>query len=228
MFSHQLLKDRVCRLVGTNRSGWIPDLSPQDADVIVGSRQFALEIGDGGVVVGQLLPDRQRRLVGPPSPRPACPVASQQVADVVVACRQLALESATEGLVVGQLLLDRQRRLERPSSLRPLSPVALSRLPMLLWLAARSALEPATEGWPSASFCWIASAASYDLHRLGRLPRPRSAGCRCCSGLPPVRSGTRRRRGRRRPASAGSPAPPRRTPSPRPARRWRSAGSRGC
>ena len=33
----------------------------QNADVVVGARQVAPEVGDGGVVIGQLLLDRQRR-----------------------------------------------------------------------------------------------------------------------------------------------------------------------
>ena len=38
-------------------------LRQQDAEVVVAARQVAAELGDGGVVVGQLLLDRQRLAV---------------------------------------------------------------------------------------------------------------------------------------------------------------------
>jgi len=69
-----------------------------------------LELGDGGVNVGQLPLDRQRRLVGRQRlGRPARGI--QQGADVVVADRQVPLELGDGGVGVGQLPLDRQRRL---------------------------------------------------------------------------------------------------------------------
>ena len=72
-------------------------------------RQDGAEVGDGGVVVGQLLLDRQRRAVlGLRLRRLAR--RRQQDAEVVVAGRQVAAEVGDGGVVVGQLLPDRQRR----------------------------------------------------------------------------------------------------------------------
>ena len=62
-----------------------------------------LELGDGGVGLGQPLPDRPRRLV---RRQRLCRLAglAQQVADVVVARRQVALELGDGGVGVGQPL----------------------------------------------------------------------------------------------------------------------------
>ena len=50
----------------------LPVCSQQSADVVVAHRQVALELGDGGVGVGQPLLDRPRRLDTTPAPLPAC------------------------------------------------------------------------------------------------------------------------------------------------------------
>ena len=41
----------------------LPVAAQQDAEVVVAARQVAAEFGDGGIVVGQLLLDRQRLAV---------------------------------------------------------------------------------------------------------------------------------------------------------------------
>ena len=46
-------------------SAGLPVARQQAADVVVALGQVVLELGDGGVGVGQLLPDRQRLLVRP-------------------------------------------------------------------------------------------------------------------------------------------------------------------
>ena len=57
-----------CRIASAARysasaSAGRPVCHQQDAEVVVAVRQAAAEFGDGGVVVGQLLPDRQRPAV---------------------------------------------------------------------------------------------------------------------------------------------------------------------
>ena len=49
------------------------------------SARSAPELGDGGVVVGQLLPDRQTPGGTTPAPRPACPVSQQDQTDPMMA-----------------------------------------------------------------------------------------------------------------------------------------------
>ena len=71
-------------------------------------RQVVAEVGDGGVVVGQLLVDRHRLAeLGLRLRRLAR--LRQQGAEEVVAVRQAEAESGDGGVVVGQLLPDRQR-----------------------------------------------------------------------------------------------------------------------
>ena len=111
------------RLVRRQRLGRLAGVDQQDADVVVAVRQVALELGDGGVGVGQLLLDRQRRLVRLQR-LGRLAGAAQQDADVVVAVRQVALELGDGGVGVGQLLLDRQRRLVRRQRLGRLAGVA--------------------------------------------------------------------------------------------------------
>ncbi len=72
------------------------------------ARQAAAEFGDGGVVVGQLLLDRQRLAVLGLRFRWLARIR-QQDAEVVVADRQAAAEFGDGGVVVDQLLIDRQR-----------------------------------------------------------------------------------------------------------------------
>ena len=68
----------------------LPDCAQQDAEVVVAARQSAAEFGDGGVVVGQLLLDRQAPCgTRPPPPRDR-PVCQQQAADAVDRVRQVA------------------------------------------------------------------------------------------------------------------------------------------
>ena len=74
----------------------------------MGECEDVAESGDGRVVVGQLLLDRQRLAVlGLRFRRVAR--RSQQQAEAVVAYRQPVAEISDGGVVVGQLLLDRQR-----------------------------------------------------------------------------------------------------------------------
>ena len=182
-----------------------PALSQRDREipkVAVADRQAVVELGDGGVVVGQLLVDRDRLpVLGLRRDRPAR--IRQEIPEVAVAGRQAVAELGDGGVVVGQLPLDRDRlpvlglRLRRP--------------------ARRGQEEPGgCCGWPpgcrrksetagsSASFWWIAIA----LPVLGSPLPPsgpfRTGGTRGCGGCPPGGGGSRRRRGCRRPASAGS------------------------
>ncbi len=71
-------------------------------------RQVAAEFGDGGVVVGQLLEERQRLAVLGLRLR-LLARAVQQPAEAEVAVRQAAAEFGDGGVVVGQLLGDLQR-----------------------------------------------------------------------------------------------------------------------
>ena len=82
-------------------------------------RQVALELGDGGVGVGQLLLDRPRRLVRRQRLGRLAGLA-QQDADVVVATRQVALELGDGGVGAGQALQQRSSFLvRRPRLVRP-------------------------------------------------------------------------------------------------------------
>ena len=68
-------------------------------------RQVAAELGDGGVVVGQLLLDRDRLAVLGLRFRWLARIR-QQGAEVVNVTRQVAAEFGDGGVVVGQLLQD--------------------------------------------------------------------------------------------------------------------------
>ena len=131
-------------------------------------RQAASEFGDGGVVVGQLLLDRQRppvrlqrldRLAG----------LRLQIADVVVADRQAASEVGDGGVVVGQLLLDRQRPPVRLQRLDRLAGLRLQNADVVV-AVRQAASESVTAGLSSASFCWIATARRYDSSASTGLP----------------------------------------------------------
>ncbi len=74
--------------------------------------QAAAEVGDGGVVVGQLLEERQPLAVlGLRLRWPARPVHQYQP-EVVVAPGHGVAEFGDGGVVVGQLLVERQRPAE--------------------------------------------------------------------------------------------------------------------
>ena len=92
-------------------------------------RQAIDELGDGGVVVGQLLIDRARRLERLQRLGRLAGVV-EHVGDAVVAVRQLALEPGDGRVVVGQLLEERRaaRTIAAPSVRLP---VTRSTKPML-------------------------------------------------------------------------------------------------
>ena len=129
----------------------------QDAELGVAARQADVEIGDVGMIVGQLPPDHQ-----PPANldlrilRPVLPI--QQTAEALVAVRQSATDVGVVGEIVGQLPLDRRPRRNSASASgsRPASP---SRSPRSEWMPARASRTPETVGWSSASFRWIAGAS---------------------------------------------------------------------
>ena len=75
----------------------------------VAHRQVALEFGDGGVGVGQLLLDRQRLLVRRSAPRPACRSRDSRSRCCCGVIARSTLELGDGGVGVGQLLPDRQR-----------------------------------------------------------------------------------------------------------------------
>ena len=150
---------RLCRMAG-------PAL--QGADAVVARGQVVPGLGDGGIVVGQLLADRQAPLE---RPQRLGRMAGRylQEADAAVARGQVVPGLGVGGVVVGQLLVDRQRRsYDRSASAG--WPVALCRRPMLLWLAARLFWNSVTEGLSSASFWRIASARSYDRSASAEWP----------------------------------------------------------
>ena len=71
-------------------------------------RQVVAEVGDGGVVVDQLLPDRHRLAVLDRRLRWLAGLR-QQVGEPTVAIRQPLGEFGDDGVVVGQLLPECQR-----------------------------------------------------------------------------------------------------------------------
>ena len=73
------------------------------ADVVVACRQVALELDNGGVLLRQPLPDRQRLLVRCQGLGRFASCAEQHP-DVVVACRQFALELVDGGILPCQPL----------------------------------------------------------------------------------------------------------------------------
>ena len=97
----------------------------------VALRQAAAEFGDGGVVVGQLLVDRQRVAELGLRLRQLARVP-QQPAEVVVTHARLAAEFGDGGVVVGQLLVDRQPLAVLGLRLRWLASTSTN--PRLLWL----------------------------------------------------------------------------------------------
>ncbi len=120
--------------------------------------QFALELDDGGVGVGQPLPDRPRRLV-----------RRQRLFRLAGCFSTTAIllwligEKSLSNSVIGGLASASFCRIASAAWCDPSAwsglPVSSSRVPMLLWLIARSRWNSATAGLASASFCWIANAA---------------------------------------------------------------------
>ena len=108
----------------------------------------------GGVILGQLPPDRHRRLERR-SASAACLLPSRLPISLW-AGSQAAPKLGDRGVVLGQLPGSPAPPQASPRLRR--APVSL-RAPMLLWLAARSLRYSVTVGWSSASLCWIASAA---------------------------------------------------------------------
>ena len=145
--------------------------------VDVADCQAASEFGDGGVVVGQLLPDRQRaavRLHRPPRPDRLSPTATVEPRRCCLwlSARRNRNSADGKGCRRPQLLPDRRRaavRLPAPRPANGLSAFDCSR-PMLLWLSARRLRNSVTAGLSSASFCWIANARPYDSSASADLP----------------------------------------------------------
>ena len=75
-----------------------------DADVVLGARQASDELGDGGIVVGQLLIDCALPTRATSTPSGPLSGVVVHVGDAVVGVRQLVLEPGDGGIVVGQLL----------------------------------------------------------------------------------------------------------------------------
>ena len=74
-------------------------------------RQAAAELGDGGVVVGQLLLDRQRRCGTRPPPPPACPSASSRMpSSLIVSARSRRASFEAPGAAASASWSARARR----------------------------------------------------------------------------------------------------------------------
>ena len=116
-------------------SAGLPVCRQQHAEVVVAARQVAAEFGDGGVVVGQLLLDRQRLAVLGLRLRRLARLR-QQDAEVVVAAPGAA-EFGDGGVVVGQLLRIASA-LRYSASASAGLPVSSSRSPMRWIVSARS------------------------------------------------------------------------------------------
>ena len=172
--------------------------------------QVALELGDGGVGVGQPL----RGSPAPPryaaSASAGLPVSLSSSAEVVVAARQVALELGDGGVAPGQPLPDRPRRLVGRQRLGRLAGAREQDADVVVALA-RSLWYSVTVGFGVASRSGSPAPA-----RTPPAPRP---ACRCRrAALPrlwwlPARSRWNSVTvGLARPAAAGSPAPPRTPP----------------
>ena len=92
------------------RLDWLASIRLQIADVVVAARQAASEVGDGGVVVGQLLLDRHRAAGRTPAPSAGLPVCDCRKPMLLWVFASWFLKLGDGGVVVGQLLPDRQRR----------------------------------------------------------------------------------------------------------------------
>ena len=184
------------------------------------------DTGDGRVVVRQLLGRLPRALRHSASASAGLPICNSRTPRFMWHSARTPRKSATVGIFVRQLLNDRQRlaalglRLRRLAHLQQQSRRSNSRL------SARF-LRKSRDGGVFVHQLLVRSPAPCGI----RPPPPpacpsATARCRGKCGWPPGRSGTRRRRGFRRPASDRSPAPcGTRAPPPRLAR-CTTAGSR--
>ena len=109
-------------------------------------RQVVAEFGDGGVVVGQLLPDGQSLAVLGLRLRGSA--RSQSTPEVLLAVRQVVAEVGDGGVVVGQLLLDASA-LRNSASASPVCPVSDSG--DAVDVNARSARARVARGGPAAA-----------------------------------------------------------------------------
>ena len=136
---------------------------------LVAVRQAAAEFGDGGVVVGQLLAERQRLAVlGLRLRRLAR--ARQQDAEVVVAVppgctRKLVTAGLSSASFCWIAIAWRYS-----ASASAGWPVSDSRYAEVAWLSARSLRNSVTAGLSSASFWQIASASRYSASASAGLP----------------------------------------------------------
>ena len=158
-------------------SAGLPVFDSRLASAVVALRQGVAEVGDGGVVVGQLLPERHRLAELGLCLRRLARIRQQPAAEVV-AVRQVAAEFGDGGVVVGQLLVERQRLAELGLRLRRLARV-ISRRPRLLWLSARPLRNSVTAGLSSASFWQSASALRNSASASAGLPVSAQQVCRC-------------------------------------------------
>ena len=106
--SASFCKSAIALRSSVSASDGLPDQRQQAARLVLVYCQVVAEFGDGGVVVGQLLHERDRLAeLGLRFRRPARLI--QQYAEVVVAARQVGAELGDGGVVVGQLLPKRDR-----------------------------------------------------------------------------------------------------------------------
>ena len=132
-------------------------LRQQVGEVVVAVGQAASEVGDGGVVVGQLL-QRARAPCGARSPPPtACPSPTARCRGWCGLSARPLRNSVTAGLSSASFCKSASA-LRYSASASDGLPVSHSRMPRLLWLLARSARNSVTAGLSSASFCRSASA----------------------------------------------------------------------
>ena len=92
-----------CRIASASRysasaSDGLPVCVSRPAEVVVAVRQAAAEFGDGGVVVGQLLLDRQRLRGTRPPPPMACPSRDSRLPRLLWLSARSLRNSVTAGL----------------------------------------------------------------------------------------------------------------------------------
>ena len=131
-------------------------------------RQAVAEVGDGGVIAGELAPDGQSLLVlrfciGRPARR------GEDVANVNVVARQAVAEADDGGVVTGQFPMIASAARYSASALAG-RPVVESRTPRLPWVTARRSRKSVTAGLSLASLPWIARAARYSASASAARP----------------------------------------------------------
>ena len=188
--------------------------------------QHAVELGDGGVVVLQPLPDRPRHAELGLRLRRSARVP-EQVAKIVVAGRQSLRKSLTAGLSIGQPLLNRNRRACTPVRLHGRLPRRRQQIAEPIELSPPGRLRLRSVAPAPASACWSAWARrSFERASAvvaGLVQQPAEPAPACAQALPARRWKRVDPPGRRaavRPR--GTPPPPGRTCRSIPAAaRWR-------